>query len=296
MTDRVELSLIFGVGVIAEVLLLAGPGIRQNGLRSGLGRFGFAALMSLAEWLPVGHERDYRIYDHILQWWVLFAAYAFIVFWREILPRVSESSVLVSSIVLWYLFASVNSQIGLQPPVVALAVVLTAFTLAVGLLSRDWGFAARLVSSVWYLVMTGAIDLLLTRFVDLSFIGGRRVTPPNLLDLVLAAMCFTYLASVITYILILLGIPRILRSAAESRAHELVGSRFAAYPMMPGEAVLTIAAYGGACLLNLQLHAVSTIILAGVGLVVIPVASRLLNRRPGMPAHAGKWTDTSWMN
>ncbi len=272
MTDRVDLSLIFGVGVAAEVLLLTIPSFK-------LRRLWRLALAVVAGGLGfvIGRNEDTSVlHAHVLIGFACFAVAAFILLKEEILPRVSESNLLLSTLVFWYLWRTVDAPREVLVALAAAAILPTAGTLVVAMIVRDWGFRVRLLCYVWFLVLSSAISVLLLRFGDLSFAYLGSFDPPNLLSLFLTGMSVTYLAASVFYIWTL--IPILGRADWWEDARGMAG-RFADYEMRIPEVALTILVPGGIFLLNSQYHWIPVTLLASAALVMQRYGSRLLQRR-----------------
>ncbi|MGD0017752.1 MAG: hypothetical protein ABSD62_00715 [Candidatus Limnocylindrales bacterium] len=276
MTDRLDLSLIFGVGVVAEVLLLTLPGFRLRriwrlALAVVAGGLGFLIARTADPGLP---------HVQALVAVAALALAAFLLLKNEILPRVSESSLLLGTLVLWYLIANVDAPREILYALTAAAVIPTAGTLVVAIVVRDWGYRVRLICYVWFLILSSAISILLLRFGDLTFAVDASFDPPNLLSLLGTGMCLTYLAASVFYIWTL--VPFFVRGRLEEWWGDarLMASRFADYEMRLPEVAVTILVPGGIFLLNLQFRAIPVTLLASAILVLQRYGSRFLGGRP----------------
>jgi hypothetical protein len=280
MTDRVELGLVFGVGVVAEMVLLALPGFRLR----RIWRLALAVVVGALGWVAGRAWQPDLVHLQVLTAAAFFALAAFLLLKNEILPRVSESSLLIGTLVLWYLIANVDAPREVVYVLAAAATLPTLGTLVIAVLIRDWGFRVRLACYLWFLVLSGATTVLLLSFGSLAFIVTGSFDPPNLASVLAAGMGLTYLAACIFYFWTLVpfferGLLREWWSDAK-----LIASRFADYDMHIPEVVLTIAVPGGLFVLNSELKLIPVTFLASVVLVLQRYGSMLV-RGPGAQAH-----------
>jgi hypothetical protein len=268
MTDRVELSFVLGAGVVAEVLLLTLPSLR-------LGHVWRLALVVAVGCLALlfGRNVDPSAYAPVLIGCALFALAAFIFLKDEILRRVSETNLLLSTLVFWYLWRNVDAPREVLLALAAVAILPTAGTVLVAMVVRNWGFRVRLLCYVWFLVLSSAMSVLLLRFGDLSFAYLGSFDPPNLLSLFLTGMCITYLAASVFYIWTLIPI---FGKVDWQENSKLMAGRFADYEMRIPEVALTILVPGGIFLLNTQYHWIPVTLLATAALVLQRYGSRFL--------------------
>jgi hypothetical protein len=279
MTDRLDLSLVFGAGVVVEVLLLTLPGFRLRriwrlALAVVAGGLGFLIGRTAGPDLP---------HVQALVAVATFALAAFLLLKNEILPRVSESSLLLGSLVFWYLIANVDAPREIVYALAAAAILPTLVTVVIAVLIHEWGFRVRLFCYFWFLVLSSAISVLLFRFGDLTFIANASFDPPNLLSLLATGMGFTYLAACVFYIWRLIpvfGRGRLEDSWGDTK---LMAGRFADYEMRLPEVALTILVPGGLFYLNSQYHSVPVTLLASAALVLQRYGSRLVRRGLKMP-------------
>ena len=280
MTDRFELSLIFGAGAVAEVLLLTIPGFRLRriwrlALAVAAGALGYLAGRAL--------EPDLR-HVQVLAAVAAFALAAFLLLKNEILPRVSESSLLLGTLVFWYLVANVDASREVVYALAAAAILPTLGTAVIAVVIHHWGFRVRLLCYLWFLIVSAATSVLLLRFGDLTFTVTGSFDPPNLVSLLATGMGITYLAASVFYIWTLLpvfGRGRVEKWWGDA---EIMASRFADYEMRLPEVVLTILVPGGLFYLNSQSHVIPVTLLASAALVLQRYGSRLLRGRSDSPA------------
>jgi ABC-type multidrug transport system fused ATPase/permease subunit len=168
---RSRFDLIVGAGVLLQCTLLVLPDLRTaRGLRNYLFAFG----IGLLAFIPGSHEQEYDTALHLLFYFFLFAMATFWLFKGRLMPRVSESSVFVRSLVFWYLLLSAQSG-EISWAIMAIAAVPTAGTLAVAFSVRTWSSRTALLMYVWFLVVTVAIARIFLRSSDLSYLSRAAV-------------------------------------------------------------------------------------------------------------------------
>lgn len=283
MTDRVELSLVLAAGVVAEIVLLTLPGFRfrrvwRLALAVIVGGGGFA----VARALDPGHA-----HAQVLAAGVTFALAAYLFLKNEILPRVSESSLLLGTVVLWYLIASLDAPREVVYAMAGLAVLPTLGTLVVAAVVRRWGYRVRQLCYLWFLAQSAAMSVMLLRFGDLEFVLNDRFEAPNPIGLLATGMGITYLAACVFYIWMLVPLFRNARLEDWWGDARLIADRFADYEMRIPEAILTAAVPGALFIANWQFRVVPVALLASAVLVLQRYGSRLLRRGEPKTAESG---------
>ena len=284
MTDRAVLGLILGAGVVAEIVVLTLPGFRLR----RIWRLALAIVAAALGFMGARAAEPGLVHVQILGAAAAFALAAFLLLKNEILPRISESSLLLGTVVLWYLIANVNAQREIVYALAGAAVLPTAGTVVIALVIRDWGERVKRLCYVWFLVQSAVMSVLLLRFADLAFVLNSGFEAPNEVSLLATGMGITYLAASLFYIWTFA--PIFLRGRLEDwwGDAKLMASRFADYEMHIPEAVLTVAIPGALFVVNSQLRVVPVELLASGVLVLQRFGSNLLfrrrNRAAGKPA------------
>lgn len=271
MSDGIRFDLIIGAGILLQCTLLVLPDVRTA---RGVRRYLFAFGIGLLGFVPGKHEVGYDTAFHLLGYFFVFAMATFWLFKERLMPRVSESSVFVRSLVFWYLLLSVQSG-EISPAVMAVAAVPTAVTLAVAFSVRTWGFRTKLFLYVWFLVVTVALGLLFFRLSDLSYLSraAQYQTTATPLDLFVTGMALTYLAGSAVYIFQLWP-PLKKRERAEWREHaDFALGRFVDYQMKPTD----VAGIAGFVVAVFALNALLRVLPAStLGAIVVVVAPRVV--------------------
>jgi hypothetical protein len=271
VSDGVRFDLVVGAGILLQCTLLVLPDLRT--LR-GLRNYAFAFAVGLLGFVPGKHETDYDVPVHLLAYFFVVAMATFWLFRQRLMPRVSESSAFVRSLVFWYLLLSVQS--GQIPPAIWVAAsVPTVVTLAVAFSVRSWSFRTKLFMYVWFLVETVAIALLFLQLSDLSYLSraaGYHTTATPL-DLFVTGMALTYLAGSAAYIYQLW--PPLKKQDrwqyGEWREHtDFALSRFVDYQMRPKDVATITAVVVALFVLNALTRLMPASTLGAIVVVVVP--------------------------
>jgi hypothetical protein len=274
MTDRFDLSLVLGAGVIAEIVLLTLPGFRLGRIV----RLALAVAAGAVVWAAGRVALPDLAHIQVVVAASAFALAAFLLLKNEILPRVSESSLLLGTLVLWYLLVNVDAPREVFYALAAVAALPSLGTLVIALLIHDWGFRVRLACYLWFLVLSGATTVLLLGFGALSFVITDSFSPPNPLSVLAGGMGFTYLAACVFYFWTVVPFFRRGRLEQWWSDARLMASRFADYEMRIPEVVATIVVPGGLFALNSEWRVIPVTFLASAVLVLQRYGSMLFRR------------------
>jgi hypothetical protein len=275
--DQLGLSFIFGAGVVAQTVLF----IRDCPAETLLPRVGLAALVGLGGLLPGKHERDYQLHFHVCYCFVIFAFMIFGQFKKEIMARVSESSLLGNSLVFWYLCVTFFDGTAPQRTIMGLAVLPTLATLVVAFTIREWSFPIRLCCYIWFLALMLAISCFQVGFGNMSFIWSAKFSPPGPFSLFLTGMAFAYLVGSLFYIYILIP----LAGKNETQEHRMItwredahlmASCFADFQMTAPQAFSIIVCQGGLYFLNYRFQWVSVPVALNLSLLGLPYVFNFL--------------------
>jgi len=183
--------------MLLQCTLLVLPDLRTA---RGVRKYLLAFAIGLIAFVQGKGEHHYDPALHLFGYFFLFAIATFWLFKERLMPRVSESSVFVRSLVFWYLLLSVQS--GEISAIMAVAAVPTAVTLAVAFTVRTWGYRTKLFLYVWFLVVTVAMGFLFVQLSDLSYLllPGQQHATATPFDLLLTGMALTYLTGSMFYI------------------------------------------------------------------------------------------------
>jgi len=277
--DRLTLSFIFGLGIVVQTLLF----VMWCPAEGRLGRIGIAAATGLFGLLPGKHERNYELHFHICYCFVVYAFMIFVLFKKEIMARVSESSLLGNSLVFWYLCASYFTGTPRQNTLMAIAALPTLITLVIAFTIREWHFVVRLSCYIWFLCLMLAISCFQVHFGNMSFIWSDRFSPPAPFSLFLTGMAFTYLTASVFYIFILIPFTQKHQTFAQRMviwrkdAH-LMASYFSDYQLSASQALSILVFQGGLYVLNYFFRWVSVPVMMNLTLIVLPYFFAIFTR------------------
>jgi len=269
------LSLVFGVGIIFQSLLFISNQWTLEKMRLILKHMG----ISLAGMFPGKNERHYveDIYFHITICFILFAGFIFATFKKEILPRITEASLLSYSLIFWYLFLSrYDPHSAFDRTVVLLAALPTLGTLVIAFTLIHWSFKVNLSCYIWYLILVLAISILQISFGALAFIFGHRTDQFELWQILLTGMSFTYLSASMFYLYILIPVQGKNQTKEErmqiwQEDARLMASRFVDYRMPPVQAAIILILQGGLYALNHTYRWFPMPLMVNLSVVVLPV-------------------------
>ena len=251
MSNRLELSLWFGFGVILQVVLLVQNRWTWKTALSCLG----IGLLGMA---PGKREHNYleHIYIHVL---IAFGAFAFGVaahFRKYLLPRVNEIFVLSYTLTMWYaVFSYLRSPIAIEILVILFFFPTTA-TLFIAFSRTDLSIPWHVFFYVWFLVAVIVIGALQFPFRNLSFFvkdGFYWIAIP---DLVFSGMAFTYLAVNLSHVWELMPVTRSKTQSWTERKLEikqyigLLNERYGKYQLTRQQVMLLLVCQGGILLVN----------------------------------------------
>ena len=283
---RLRLSLVFGAGIVAQMLIY----VLSSG--AGLGRLGFAFLFGLLGLMPGKNERDYELHFHLAYCFVVFAFMAFAQYKKEIMARVSESSLLASSLTFCYLCLSFLGG-PRRELVLALAALPVAGTLIVAFTIREWSSATKLGCYIWFLVLAGANTAFQIRFGNLAFLFTLDYAAPPAFDLFMTGMAMTILFASLFYVYILIPVA----DKHETQEHRMARwredagemvSRFSDYRLTADQAATIVLLQGGLYAANDYFGWLSPGIMMNVSIAILPLVFQLLfyRRTIGVPAQA----------
>jgi len=283
-----QMILVFILGIFAQsALFLFDAGILTGSPDQWLARVGGALASGLFGLAPGRRERNYSLYFHLCVGAVIYISIFLSFFKKEILSRVSESSLLCNCLVFWYLFATTFRDTLDQKLLLGIAALPTLGTLAIAFSIRSWNFGVKFACYVWFLFLIAAIAVLQVRVGNLDFLFGK--TPDDgPFGVFLTGMAAAYMWAGLYYLFILVPIPGKRQTFAERmdvwRADaSMMAGRFSDYALTPQQAGTVIALQGGLYGLNLQFHLVSDAVLLNASLVFLPYVYRAL---AGPPAGA----------
>jgi len=278
---RILLCVIFGFGVVVESLLLVGLMAKDLGI-------GF--LTSLGGGLVVFGIGLFRapeidIYTHILIGLTSYSAVFAILFRKKIMPIVSEKTLLVLNMALWYLFLAYSPMFPFKVKLL-ICLVLIPMTVSVSLMAfidHVVGPGLTLLFYTWFLVIIVSIGLAQFPFWKLSFFFGKiSAARFGSVNVLLTGMVFSYIVIHIFYILALIPIPYYKEQSFEERWREvkkhanLIIEKYSHQQLRKDEALLIVLILGGLLAANLLFQLIPDHLVINSLIVIVP---QLISKR-----------------
>lgn len=268
MDDRTVLICCFGVGVCMQVVLLLGRNI------SLLKILGCAAL-ALIGMMPGKREQVYDPLFHILMTFSFFSFMVAFMFMKEILPLISEGTLLSYTAIFWFAFFSYYYHGTLaQNVLMGVAVLPTAIILYMVFDRENPGNLTKLVMYTWFLTIIVSIGFMQFPPSDLAIFYEEREVPwITPVESVTAGMAFMFLVANATYIFYLFPIPSKGQSLASRMEDwrefsDLLIDRFSNAQTTILKALVVLVGELSILLLNAVYHWVSTGLMINLAIVI----------------------------
>lgn len=215
---NIDIILFFGLGVALEAFTI----LRKNeGLpsRENLWKFFGVFIISLVAFIKGKREVGYHLDTHLFGYFVMVAVMTVLLFQEKILPVIKERTMLVFTLVFWYLlFAAFGQGIFLNP----LLSIPLAFTVMVFLNAfTDWELNAffKISLTVWFFLMV----LVMSWMTVVAPLLGILENPDALShgwEAFAYGISFVYFIAYYIYLFLLIPIPG-KRQSMKSRLEEL---------------------------------------------------------------------------
>jgi len=283
---RILLCVVFGFGVLLESLLLVG--FYAEGL-------GIKLLVSLVVgflFLGIGLIKapELGIYTHILIAFAVYACVFAILFRKKIMPIVSERTLLVLNMALWYLFLAYFPFLSFNIKVI-ICLILIPMTISINLMAfidHVVGPGLTLLFYTWFLVMIVFLGLAQFPFWNLSFFFDQvSASQLGFVDVLLTGMVFSFIVIHAIYILALIPYPYDNEMSFRERWREvkkharLLIKKYSHQQLKQEEALLIFLILGGLLAANLFLQLIPDHLAINSLIVIVP---QLISRRFSVPA------------
>jgi hypothetical protein len=284
---RILLCVVFGFGVVLESLLLVGFNAEELGI-------GF--LVSLGGGLVffvVGLFKapELGFYTHILIGFAIYSGIFAILFRKKIMPIVSEKTLLVLNMALWYLFFAYSPMLPFKIKLL-ICLILIPMTISVNLMAfvdHVVGPGLTLLFYTWFLVMIVSLGLAQFPFWNLSlFFDKISAARLGFVDVLLTGMVFSYIAIHVIYILALIPIPYHREQSIGERWREVkkhakvLIEKYSHQQLRQEEALLIMLILGGLLAANLLLQLIPDHLAINSLIVIVP---QLISKRFSVAAH-----------
>jgi hypothetical protein len=283
---RIVLCVVFGFGVFLESLLLVGFTAEELGtvilLSLGAGLIFF--LVGFFKAPEVG------LYTHILIGFGIYSGVFGILFRKKIMPVVSEKTLLVLNMALWYLFFTYFPMLSFKVKLL-ICLILIPMTISVNLMAfidHIVGFGLTILFYTWFLIMIVFLGLAQFPFWNLSFFFNKlSAARLGFLDVLLTGMVFSYMAINVIYVLALIPIPYHRGQSFGERWREVrrharvLIEKYSHQQLRQEEALLIMLIMGGLLATNLFLELIPHHFAINTLIVIVP---QLISKRFSMAA------------
>jgi hypothetical protein len=272
---RIILCVVFGFGVVLESLLLVGFTAEELGtkllisLAAGLAFFGVGLLKA----------PEVGLYTHIFIGFTVFTGVFGIFSRKKIMPVVSEKTLLVLNMALWYLFFAYSPMFSFKIKLL-ICLILIPMTISVNLMAfidHVVGPGLTLLFYTWFLLMIVFLGLAQFPFWNLSFffdqISASRL---GFVDVLMTGMVFSYIVIHAIYIMALIPIPWYRNQPLEERWREvrkharMLIAKYSHQQLRQEEALLIILILGGLLVANLFLELIPDHLAINTLIVIVP--------------------------
>jgi hypothetical protein len=271
---RILLCVVFGFGVVLESLLLVGFYTEELGTKLLVSLGG--GLVFLGVGLFKAPELGF--YTHILVGLAVYAAVFGLLFRKRIMPIVSERTLLVLNMALWYLFFAYPPMFSFKIKLL-ICLILIPMTISVNLMAfvdHVVGPGLTLLFYTWFLVMLVFLGLAQFPFWNLSLFFDKLSTSRlGFVDVLLTGMVFSYIVIHAIYIVALIPYPYDKEKSFRERWREvkeharMLIEKYSHQQLRQEEALLIVLVLGGLLLIPDHL-AINTLI------VIVP---QLISKR-----------------
>jgi hypothetical protein len=275
------LSLFFGLGVVSQAYLLVRHQISfKSFLKRVLGCFLLSFFICLRVFLEIEVKQIYiSVFTFFLIFSILFGVFSK----NEILPEISEQTLLSFTLVFWYIFFTHFHRINY---LFWLALLPSLGVLIISFVSAKLGFVWKLFFYTWFLLMIVFSNIFYFSFGNLSFFfNPEKIKKLSPIDVFLTGMVFLYLVSHVWYILELVPY-RHRRSRkemiAEWKEHaQLLIGKYSDFQLLPIHSFFIILFGGGILLLNYFLKILPDDLIISLSILIIPqlISERWYNLR-----------------
>lgn len=199
-----ETIIFFGLGIVLEVFNI----LRKNeGLpgKKSLWKFAFVFVFPLLSFLPGKKEVGYHFDYHLFAYFVMAAMLTIILFQEAILPVIRERTLLIFTLIFWYLQVSVFGWTVILHPVYALALGFSGVVLVNAFTGWDPPSSIKVALTVWFFAI-----LLVTGWMTLGFPLASALNDGHVIgnwEAFMYGISFFYLMAFYFYIIQLLPIP-----------------------------------------------------------------------------------------
>ena len=276
------LSLFFGLGVVLQAYFLVSHkvNLKSFGLLV-LACSGMSFLFSLRVFLKTLKAPE-DIYFAIFLFFILFSIFFAIISKKEILPEISEKTILCFTLVFWYIFLNY-----FRPTITDfwfwLALIPSLGTVIISFVDIKLGFFWKLFFYTWFLLMVIFFNIFYFSFGNLSFFfDPKGIKPFSPFEILTTGMAFLYLVSHIWYVIELLPLKgsTFKETIQEWKEQaQLLTGKYSDAQLTPLHAFFIIFFIGGVLSLNYFFKITSDDLVISLSVLVIPQLISYRGRR-----------------
>jgi len=271
MTSPFLLSLFFGFGIFIEAYLLT----RQKlTFRKFLGKYIPCLIITLFLFIYMLIRSDTgSFYGAAFLSFIIFSILFSIVAEEEILPEISEQTILSFTLVFWYICFT-HFSVGFSHLWVKIALIPSIATLIISFINRKLGFFWKLFFYNWFLLLIIFFGIFYFSFGNLSFFFIKEnIKNLSVIGVMATGMAFLYLIANSFYFFELFPIPGKHQSFRERiemwKEHtRLLTSKYTDYQLKPAYSFLLILFQGGILVLNYFFKFVSEDLIISIAILL----------------------------
>jgi hypothetical protein len=197
MDQNILFSLVFGLGVLAQILMLIRVKFKS-------GAFFKLFFISLLAFLPARDEITYEFYSHLFFMFIVFTVLIAVSYRKEIMPKINEKNILIMTLFFIYIALRYLESVGVLLLVLFFLPIIATFVLAFTTTKLNSIF--KFLFYLWFLIIN--CILLFSQFSvgSLSFFF-KGAPSAGFFEIFFAGMIFVILCINVWYIIELMPIP-----------------------------------------------------------------------------------------
>lgn len=171
--------LFFGMGMMVEVFNI----LRSNeGLptRKNILKYLFVFAFPLSALLPGKKEKEYDLIVHVFSYFILLGTTTAVLFRDEILPIIRERTMLMFTLIFWYLQVSIFGLSALLHPFFAIPLGFTALVLVNAFSRWHPPSFVKVMITVWFFIMAFVIGWMTLGTPIMNMFDGQGVPPSGM--------------------------------------------------------------------------------------------------------------------
>ncbi|MEM2918582.1 MAG: hypothetical protein QXY62_03690 [Candidatus Altiarchaeota archaeon] len=278
--DVIQLTLWFGLGVIAQAIFSIYDKLNsENSKKLALCLFAslvfivFVELSTAGENLKELYNPNFHVFWGFM-YFVFFTVIFAVTFKKELLPRISEQTILFFTLIFWYAFFTFYSKISFKDVVIVLALIPTIVAIVISFINWELKFFWKLLLYIWFLIIILFLFLAQFSFGSISFFYKQKgFEALSYFDTLVSGMVFFILTTNFFYLIQVIPYGQgssFKENLERSREHvKLLVEKFSDYQLNPFHSLLIISFFGGFLAINFYLKLIEDFLLINI-LIVVP--------------------------